>query len=71
MKYCLLGEKLGHSYSKEIHNFFGLDYTLKEVERDKLLDFLNEEYDGFNVTIPYKKEIIIKNNGNFVIFLTN
>jgi len=58
MKYCLLGEKLGHSYSKEIHNFLGLEYDLCEVQPDKIGEFLNLDYDGFNVTIPYKKEII-------------
>ena len=58
MKYCLIGEKLGHSYSKVIHNLQGLDYSLVEVEKGKLCDFINEGYNGFNVTIPYKKDII-------------
>ena len=58
MKYCLIGEKLGHSYSKVIHNLQGLDYSLVEVERGKLEEFVKEGYDGFNVTIPYKKDII-------------
>lgn len=58
MKYCLIGEKLSHSYSAEIHERRGLDYTLKEVPRGRLSEFIKEGYDGFNVTIPYKKEII-------------
>ena len=59
MKYCLIGEKLSHSKSKEIHEFSGLSYDLVEVERGKLGDFIkNCDYDGFNVTIPYKKEIM-------------
>ena len=58
MKYCLIGEKLGHSYSKVIHNLQGLDYSLVEVEKGKLCEFIKEDYDGFNVTIPYKKDII-------------
>ncbi len=59
MKYCLIGEKLGHSYSKIIHEKCGLDYSLVELEKDKIKDFFqNCEYDGFNVTIPYKKEVI-------------
>ena len=59
MKYCLIGEKLGHSYSKIIHEKCGLDYSLIEIEKDKLKDFFeNCEYDGFNVTIPYKKEVM-------------
>lgn len=58
MKFCLIGERLSHSYSAEIHNRCGLYYTLKEVPRDKLKEFLLLNYDGFNVTIPYKKEIM-------------
>lgn len=58
MKYCLIGEKLGHSYSKVIHNLQGLDYSLVEVEKGKLEEFVKGGYDGFNVTIPYKKDII-------------
>ena len=59
MKYCLIGEKLSHSKSKEIHEFSGFKYDLVEVGRGKLGDFIkNCDYDGFNVTIPYKKEII-------------
>lgn len=59
MKYCLIGEKLGHSYSAVIHNARGLDYTLNPMERDALQAFCNSgEYKGFNITIPYKKEII-------------
>lgn len=58
MKYCLIGERLSHSYSAEIHKARGLNYELREVKRGKLADFIKEEYDGFNVTIPYKKDII-------------
>ncbi len=59
MKYCLIGEKLGHSYSEIIHKARGLDYELRPIPRDKVKDFcLSGEYDGFNVTIPYKKEVI-------------
>ncbi|MBQ6727792.1 MAG: hypothetical protein IJQ87_02525 [Clostridia bacterium] len=58
MKYCLIGERLSHSYSAEIHALSGLNYSLKEVPRGKLAEFIKEGYDGFNITIPYKKEII-------------
>lgn len=59
MKYCLIGEKLKHSYSKVIHEKFNLDYSLIEIEQDKLEDFFKcNNYAGFNVTIPYKKEVI-------------
>lgn len=59
MKYCLLGEKLGHSYSKEIHAYCGLDYVLKEVTPCMVADFaFSNEFSGYNVTIPYKKTIM-------------
>lgn len=59
MKYCLLGEKLSHSFSRILHESLGARYALEEVEREKLGEFvLNSDYDGFNVTIPYKKQII-------------
>ena len=58
MKYCLLGEKLSHSYSKEIHTLNGFNYSLKEIERENLKSFFeNNDFSGFNVTIPYKQEV--------------
>lgn len=59
MKFCLIGEKLSHSYSKEIHNLRGLEYTLKELPRCGVHDFVkNSDCKGFNVTIPYKKDVM-------------
>ncbi len=59
MKFCLIGRKLSHSYSAKIHGERGLDYSLEEIEPENLGAFVrNCGYDGFNVTIPYKKEII-------------
>lgn len=54
----LLGKTLKHSLSKEIHSSFGnKDYQL--VETDDVSSFLTmKEYTGFNVTIPYKEQII-------------
>ena len=58
-KYFLIGEKLGHSYSAELHGFNGINYELKEIPRDKLSAFFRERnFDGLNVTIPYKKEVM-------------
>jgi len=59
-RYGLLGEKLGHSYSPQIHGFLAdYEYKLYEVERDKVADFLKEtELSGMNVTIPYKKTVM-------------
>lgn len=59
MKFCLIGEKLSHSYSCDIHSLRNIDYFLNEISKEKLNEFVaKREYDGFNVTIPYKKEII-------------
>lgn len=57
MKYGLLGEKLGHSFSKILHEQIGNDsYELIEIEKDKVDRFLSEaDFDGINVTIPYKE----------------
>ena len=59
-KFGLLGEKLSHSYSPEIHEILGdYEYKLYEVERDGLDAFFAEcELDGFNVTIPYKRDVM-------------
>ena len=58
--YGLLGERLSHSYSPLIHSKFGLtDYGLIETGRENLAGILrNEHYKGFNVTIPYKRDVI-------------
>lgn len=60
MTFGLLGEKLGHSYSKQIHNeLFGLDYQLFPVAPDKVNDFMTEGgWGGLNVTIPYKQKVV-------------
>ena len=57
MKYGLIGEHLGHSFSKqiqtriaEIENVKDYDYQLVELDK--------EEFKGINVTIPYKKDVI-------------
>ena len=60
MKCGLLGRKLTHSYSPAIHAHLGdYEYALYEKEPDELEDFLlNGDWDGINVTIPYKQAII-------------
>lgn len=59
-KFGLIGGKLGHSYSPMIHSKFGsYTYELCEVGEDGLESLLkNEEYGGFNITIPYKKKVM-------------
>lgn len=56
----LLGRKLGHSYSPAIHERLAdYSYRLFEVEPEDLGAFLQEgAFDGLNVTIPYKKDVI-------------
>ncbi len=67
MRYGLIGEKLGHSLSRPIHEAIfrelGIDaeYRIIEIPRNdfarevpRLLDTL----DGFNVTIPYKQDVM-------------
>ena len=58
--YGLLGERLGHSFSPEIHRQLGgYDYQLFEKRPEELDSFLrSHEFDGLNVTIPYKKTVI-------------
>lgn len=56
----LLGEKLGHSYSPQIHSMLAdYEYKLFEKSPEELEDFLKSgEFDGLNVTIPYKKSVM-------------
>lgn len=60
MRCGLLGQKLGHSYSPQIHHYLGdYSYLLFEKEPEELEHFLRSgEFDGINVTIPYKKAVI-------------
>lgn len=59
MKYCLVGRKLPYSYSEIIHRKVGTDYSIKEIEPKDLETFVkNGGFDGFNVTIPYKTDIM-------------
>ena len=59
-RYGLLGEKLGHSYSPQIHaQLASYPYDLYEVAPERLDAFLRTtELAGMNVTIPYKKAVI-------------
>lgn len=63
MKAGLLGRKLGHSLSPQIHRFFGdYEYRLYEREPEEVEAFLrngfaNGDFDFLNVTIPYKQTV--------------
>ena len=60
MEYGLIGEKLGHSFSKEVHNrLCDYDYTLNEIAREDLDAFMTaRDFKAINVTIPYKQDVI-------------
>ena len=60
MKCGLLGRKLGHSYSPQIHSHLAdYSYDLFEKEPEELGTFLRTgDFKGINVTMPYKKDVI-------------
>ena len=60
MQCGLLGRRLSHSYSPQIHSHLGnYTYSLFEKEPDELeIFFRDNKFNGINVTIPYKKDVI-------------
>ena len=60
MRCGLLGEKLGHSYSPQIHaELADYEYLLYEKAPEEVEDFvLRGDWHGLNVTIPYKKTVL-------------
>ena len=63
-KYGLIGEKLGHSFSKEFFTRFfqkeGIDADYTNIELESLVDVVEiaRNFKGLNVTIPYKEQIL-------------
>ncbi len=59
-KFGLIGKTLKHSYSKKIHALLGdYPYEMHEIAPEQVGDFvLNCRLNAFNVTIPYKKDVI-------------
>ncbi|MBH1940195.1 shikimate dehydrogenase [Mobilitalea sibirica] len=60
MRYGLIGEKLGHSYSKIIHEKLA-DYTydLIPLSKEEFKVFMQKkDFTAINVTIPYKQAVI-------------
>lgn len=68
-KYLVIGNPIGHSLSPLVHNFWIKKYRLidsvyekKKIEKSELRIIVdkvrNEEINGVNITVPYKKEII-------------
>lgn len=60
MQFGLLGGKLGHSYSPQIHGHLAdYSYRLFEKKPEELKDFLLKgNFRGLNITIPFKKDVI-------------
>ncbi|MBQ8267118.1 MAG: AAA family ATPase [Clostridia bacterium] len=60
MEYGCIGEKLTHSFSKEIHKLlFPYDYKIQEIPKDQLGFFMTrKDFKAINVTIPYKQDVI-------------
>ncbi len=60
MEYGCIGEHLGHSFSKEIHNALAdYQYELKELTPQEVEPFLkSKSFKAINVTIPYKLTVM-------------
>lgn len=60
MRYGLIGEKLGHSHSKYIHErMVDGEYEIIPLSKDEFDGFMKEKnFTGINVTIPYKEKVI-------------
>ncbi|MCF0105476.1 MAG: shikimate dehydrogenase, partial [Holdemanella sp.] len=61
MNYGLIGEKLGHSYSKFIQERLLDNYTyeIHPIPKEKLDAFMKKkDFKGINVTIPYKEKVL-------------
>lgn len=59
-KFGLIGKTLKHSFSKPIHAQLGdYPYEMIELAPEKVGEFVKSgALDGFNITIPYKKDVI-------------
>ncbi len=60
MKLGVIGNPLEHSWSPEIHRFLiNADFKKWELQPDDLDDFFEKkDFDGINITIPYKQDVI-------------
>ena len=69
MTLFVIGKPINHSLSPVIHNFWikkyqiGLEYRKMEVDKESLPSLIEKvrkkEITGLNVTLPYKKDIIM------------
>lgn len=64
MKLGLIGKNIGYSYSKYMHeemarvSGINLKYNLIDIPDLSKINEIIENYDGLNVTIPYKQEVM-------------
>lgn len=60
MEYGLIGEKLGHSFSKIIHErLANYSYELQPLNELEFTSFMKiKDFKGINVTIPYKEKVL-------------
>ena len=59
MQYGCIGERLTHSFSKEIHGKIAdYEYELKELKWEEVTSFVTGgNYKALNVTIPFKEVV--------------
>lgn len=61
-KYALIGQNINYSYSKLIHdyliNHYNLAATYELVNVNELDEALLTQYDGCNITIPFKETVL-------------
>lgn len=68
MKLGLIGSQIQHSLSKKLHHAIGayfdlpISYEIIDISEDMIIDYMsklrNNEYQGFNITTPYKEVIL-------------
>ncbi|MGA1846906.1 shikimate dehydrogenase [Deferribacter abyssi] len=65
--YCLIGHPVNHSLSPKIHNYLiyhtklnagYICFDISDNDFGSYINFLRKNFDGFNVTVPYKEKII-------------
>lgn len=61
-RYGLIGKNLSYSYSKTIHEYllkhFNIKANYKLIQTNKINKKLLTKYQGLNITIPFKQEVI-------------
>ena len=60
MRFGLIGANVAHSYSPEVHRSLGLfGYELLSLSQEQITPFFaKKNFEGINVTIPYKETVI-------------